>query len=237
MTLIASVFSPEGFAVVSDGRRVTETGEIITDCAVKTALLVCPDYHLAYGWAGRTSFDTPLLRFDCLEQMEFAFHDRREVDFQSARHLCTEVLDALHGRLQACVGESIVCPTGALEKTRIACVLLAGYVKQKSFICHAYITCKSGKLLPPEIEHLQGEVNTRFLMSGSITVAKSMESVPDPQTIEDTIAFAREYARRSLDGVGRLPDSEGLGGTVRVAVVTPLSVAWDDREKNTCPTT
>ena len=220
MTLIATLFSPDGFAVVSDGRRISESGECLSDEARKVFLYEKGGTKLFYGWAGRTSFDTPLCRFDFAEQTAFALSDLLDEERpQTTAALCDWVRVTLHAKLIACLGAAEVCPTGGRSKELIAIGTLGGFLNGVAFQLVLQFCCQNGLLLTPEVLKQEVDPYPFVIVSGPDV------SSPEPKTMDDAIKFARRYAETGIKDFG---DARGLGGLVQIATITRNGMAWEE---------
>jgi len=223
MTLIAEVWSPEGFAVAADGRQLIPNPPQSIDHAQKIfASRFANRTVFAFAWAGAVSF---------------GFGSGRRVDFgeiaQSVMDLLPE--DAYLDEPEAYfdrIARRIFCelPTDVgLSGQPEADVIFAGYLDGRPLEAEIKFPHDETSFLPPIIGKLQSSSGQFNVFAGSDIVATDMHTsglIFQPTNLSEAVEMVSRYAQTCVDNNQVISECRNFGGHVHIATVTPERFAW-----------
>jgi len=226
MTVIVSVFTPEGFVIAADGRRISaDSNETVTDEAQKIYFADHPQFCFAYGWAHATTFDTACGgRFDFDNQTQEIVTDLSKTRFQSADHFIRCLITAIYKNLVLCVGGNRLFPQDHVSGL-LAKAIFVGYFNGKPTEGQVGFRHEHGYLLRPEYGFFAEGPHDLAILSGSEIIADRMDGV-DPKTLVEAANRTEVYVRQCISGCGTVSDCVGFGGHVHMASVTPDGHKW-----------
>jgi hypothetical protein len=229
MTAIISIYTPNGFVIGADGRRVGRNSEtVITESAQKLLYFQSENTRLIYAWRGSTHFldDQGQAMFDFLAVSEpilriSSYLERN--DFGAFVAVFQRMLYAALLQSVSVVGMDFF--KGCDDK-EVAKMLLSGYFDGNP--CEAEISVR---------HHYSGfsePVVTAISVPPPMgcNIFSAPQSVIDtfskraPESNDEAITYAREYIKAGVDSSNS--DCEGVGGHIHVAKLTREEFSWVD---------
>jgi hypothetical protein len=222
MTLIASVWSPEGFAISADGLQI-ETGKPPKYDAQK--IFHTPfrnDTGFAYACAGAPRFVRPCGQsFDFIRATKLATDDLANEPFPSdpasyfheiGNRLFRELVDA-----EADIG---------LPESKL---FLVGYGNGVPMWAELVFSNTGTRFYPPVLAYVTPSPRRFMVFSGSTTVYGDMEvaeKLSQPLNLREATSMVHEYAQTCVTGSASIEDCSNLGGHIHVATITKEGFSW-----------
>jgi len=227
MTLIASMWSPEGFAIVADGLQILEgRSPVVTKTRHNAQKIFFTPFinqtGFAFGWAGATAFNlasgTHISFVKITEQVMESLPDSAYL----------EDAEAYFGRVARNIFSDL--PVGVdLRGQFDAEVMFVGYLRDNPLRVEITFSHTETKFLPPTIKSLEHAPLPFKLLSGSKIIAAKMEEaglIQQPLNLSQATEMVRRYAQVCIDSNQSIPDCANLGGQVSLAHVTPQGCKW-----------
>lgn len=229
MTLIATVWSPEGFAIAADGwefRRTssqTEIGDVqkifYTQFANETGF--------AWAWYGATGFESAGRRFDFKEITESVMSDLPDDAYlDNPENYFARIARKIY----------IELPNGlSLSDHPDAEVIFVGYLAGKPLWVEISFSHTETTFLPPTIKEPEPSPRYFHTFCGSHTVCDQMQrggKLTQPLYLSECISSVQTYAETCIQSRGTITDCQNFGGTVHIATVTKEGFTWIKEPKN-----
>jgi hypothetical protein len=229
MTVIASAYSPEGFAIGADGMRRDLHGQVTTERAVKVFPIERQGLVGAHAWTGATAlFYSDRQPFNFLDQAELVAQDMSSIAVRSASDYVLQFSQGLYDRL---VIHHMGVPSNpnVFQTNEIVRGLFIGYIDDSPFTVEVSFQHRNGVFLEPLLTKVSGEPKTFGMFSGSESVLNDFkDDLRAPASLDDATNLVRRYIRSCVDNRNRYADCVNFGGRVHVAVVTPSKFEWAD---------
>lgn len=244
MTVISWVYTPEGFAIGADGRRLQADGKLVTESAQKVFLFQpCEDVALAYAWTGNVRLDFAGKYFDFIQASERVFAELRRERFgccgssnpvlpqqvatDTAGYL-EEFARRLFRELHAFLGGDVLYRpnVGLPIPAQFAKVLLIGYYHGQRFDAELSFSHSNGILDDPYLDGPDACDGGLMVFTGSDDVFTKWPPPFSLDALDKAVEAVRAYIRHCIDE----PTSSGglstFGGHIHIAKVLPREVDW-----------
>lgn len=224
MTTIASAYTNEGFAIGADSLRMDMHGQIVTESATKIFQSHHPDFIGAYGFSGTTGYDfiDKRPRLDVLEVAESIALELTSVRFQTAQEYAEMFCNKLAAKIQAHA-------TGiAIPNDFRLCGMFVGYAGGRAFCLEMAFPIWNGYLGRPVFAEVIENPIDRYCVFGSEVVLNEMLELDGPETLQEAVAFVRDYITRCINNETD-PYCAGIGGKPQIATVTKDGFTWVER--------
>lgn len=217
MTAIVSVFTPDGFVIGADGRRIDSLNDIIVSESVQKIFpFESTRIRLAYAWCG-------LLRAVNKDMaLMFDLHAYTDTILKVAANLAGQdfslFLDMFIEGLRRVSPSQIT----NMPKEELARVILVGYWWDQPFSAKIELNYPNGVLTLREEFDIPAQYQMN-IFSGAESVFPKYKDA-QPQSDEEAIEFVQKYIRDCADSIA--PDCAGIGGHIHIAQVKPQEFTW-----------
>jgi len=228
MTLIATVWSPEGFAIAADGLEVHEdhanSETRIEDVQKIFSTQFANDTGFAWAWVGYVG-----------------------AEFVSGRRYN---LKEITQRVMADLPDDAYLDDPESYFTRIACrifyelptdvnlphisntddeIIFVGYLAGKPLWREIIFQHRDDAFFPPVVTEPKVSLGDFHAFSGSPTISKQMQDsgrLRQPLDLSEAVDAVHTYARTCIENQSTVPDCRTFGGTAHVATVTNNGLTW-----------
>jgi hypothetical protein len=236
MTLIAAVWSPEGFAIAADGFQVMEANQSAQYEAQK--IFHTPFHNqggFAYACSGtcRWNFKSGDY-FDFIEATQRATVDLARTPFPNdpadyfneiGRRLFQDLAYPMAGDIDG------TSNSGFAESK----LIFAGYANGSPVWAQLIFSNTGTRFSPHVLAGLAYSPRQFMVFAGSTTVYADMQvagKLYQPVNLQEAIHMVHEYAQTCVESSGIIPDCANLRGHVHVATVTKEGFTWIEKPKN-----
>jgi hypothetical protein len=234
MTLIATVWSPEGFAIAADGLQVYEdhanSETRIEDVQKIFSTAFVNDTGFAWAWVGYTGAEfVSGRRYDLKEITERVIAELPDDDLDDPQSYFDKIALRIFYELEP--PDSI--PSSIPDSDDD--VIFVGYLAGKPLWVEITFQRREGMFLPPVVIEPRIEPRNFNAFAGSKTISKQMKDagkLSQPVRLSEAIRAVHEYAKTCVESREIVPDCKNFGGTVHVATVTKEGFAWKIEPKN-----
>jgi hypothetical protein len=222
MTLIASVWSPEGFAISADGLQV-ETGKPPKYEAQKifqSSFRNGTGFALACSGTCQIGFG-PDRSFDFIERAQWAIDELAAEPFPSE---AADYFNEIGQRLFSELAYSISDPE--ISESRL---LFVGYGNGITLWAEIVFSNTGTRFYPPVLARVTRKPRQFIVFAGSTTVYGDMQvagKLFQPLSLQEAIDMVREYAQTCVESSKSVEDCSNLGGHIHVATVTKDGFKW-----------
>jgi len=232
MTLIATVWSPEGFAIAADGLEVLENpnGKRKEDVQKIFYTPFINETGFAWAWFGSVGFV-------CDSGNSFDFKQITEcavAELPDDAYL--DDADSFFNRIARSIYIALPESTNLsrLPKTDDE-VIFVGYLAGKPLWAEIAFPHTDEKFLPPTVKKLEYSPRDFNVFSGSTTIRDQMQgsgTLRQPIDILEAINSVSMYTKTCVESNRSVEDCRNFGGTVHIATVTKGGFAWIEKPKN-----
>jgi hypothetical protein len=228
MTLIATVWSPEGFAIAADGLEWQEdhiNSEIMTEDVQKIfSTPFVNDTGFAWAWVGyvRASFGSGR-RYDLKEITQRVMAELPDDDLDDPQSYFDKIAMRIIYELEP--PDSI--PSSLPDSDDD--VIFVGYLAGKPLWTEITFQRREGMFLPPVVLEPKIEPRNFNAFAGSKTICRQMKDarkLSQPLNLSEAISAVHTYAKTCVESKESVPDCKNFGGTVHVATVTKSGFSW-----------
>jgi hypothetical protein len=222
MTLIAAVWSPEGFVIAADGFQVA-TSRLATYNAQK--IFHTPFHHdsgFVYACAGTTQ-----IGFQSGRSFGFIQATKRVTDNLSGTPFPNDPADYFNeigGRLFQELLDSAADPD--LGDSRL---LFVGYANGSPLWAELIFSNTGTRFYPPVLARVTHSPRQFMVFAGSTTVYGDMQiagKLFQPVYLKEAIGMVHEYAQMCIENNTIIEDCTNLGGHIHVATITKEGFSW-----------
>jgi hypothetical protein len=223
MTLIATVWSPEGFAISADGREVSTDPNKPSEDVQK---IFCTPFAngtgFAWAWVGYVG----------IEFVSGRRYDLKEITRRVMAKLPDDAyLDQPEDYFRRIAnGIFYELPTYIdLPHRTDDEVIFVGYLAGKPLWAEIVFQPREGGFVPPVVIEPKIEPRNFHAFAGSKTICKQMKDegkLSQPVRLSEAITAVHEYAKTCVESKASVPDCREFGGTVHVATVTKDGFSW-----------
>ncbi len=232
MTLIATVWSPEGFAMAADGLEVIEKSgsREYGDVQKIFSTSFAHETGFAWAWCGNISFTLGSgHHFDFKEITQRVMEDLEEDTYKDnpetyfgrvARRIYIELPD--NANLSGLIGTSDE-------------VIFVGYLNAKPLWAKLSFPHTDTGYTPPSIDYIEHSPRYFNPFVGSETIRAEMEAkgtLSQPLYLRDAVNSVEIFAETCVASRERVLDCANFGGTVHVATLTKEGFTWIRKPKN-----
>lgn len=226
MTLIATVWSPEGFAIAADGLEVLTNPKGTTRDVQKIfSTPFVNDTGFAWAWVGDVG----------VEFMTGHSFDLKEITQRVTAELPDSpesYFDVIATRIHFEVSKGLN-PSDLPDATTEA--IFVGYLAGEPLWAEIIFQCREGIFLPPVV--LEPKTSPEYFnaFSGSHTIRDKMQAdgtLRQPLTLEKAVKAVRTYAETCVNSRGKVLDCSNFGGTIHIATVTKEGFKWIEKPKS-----
>jgi hypothetical protein len=222
MTLIASVWSPDGFAISADGLQV-EKGKPHKYRAQKIFHTPFRDGSgFAYACSG-----TCQIGFDSGRSFDFIEETKRVTDDLAVKPFPNEPADyfsAIGKRLFQELAYSLSDPD--VSETHL---LFVGYGNGTPLWAELIFSNTGTHFYPPELIRMTYSPRQFMVFAGSTIVYGDMQiagKLSQPTCLQEAVNMVHEYAKTCVESNASVEDCSSLGGHVHVASIKKDGFSW-----------
>ncbi|MGB0064833.1 MAG: hypothetical protein WBP85_10355 [Terracidiphilus sp.] len=228
MTLIATVWSPAGFAISADGFQV-ETNQPSKYYAQKIFhTQFRDDTGFAYACAG-----TCHVGFRSGRTFDFLEATKRVTDDLAGTPLPNDPADYFR-EIGNRLFQELVYPTDESESAASSDVaesrlLFVGYANGSPLWAELVFSNTGTRFAPPVLVRVDYSPRYFMIFAGSNTVYGDMQiagKLFQPIDLSEATRMVHEYAQTCVDSNASIPDCANFGGHIHVATVTKEGFSW-----------
>jgi len=223
MTLIATVWSPEGFGISADGREVSTDPEKQPEDVQKIFYTsFANETGFAWAWVGGVRVDfVSGRRYDLKEITQRVMAELPEDAY-------LDDPDSYFNRIANRIFYELPTDVSLPHRTDDE-VIFVGYLAGKPLWAEIIFQHREGGFFPPIV--IEPKIKPRHFhaFAGSPTMCEKMEAsgkLFQPTNLPEAITAVHEYAKTCVESQASVPDCREFGGTVHVATVTKNGFAW-----------
>lgn len=222
MTLIATVWSPEGFAISADGRELYINSGEAKDVQKIFYTPFANETGFAWAWVG------------CVRVTSTSGHgyDLKEITHRVVASLPEDAyLDDPHSyftRIANGIYYELPTDLNFLHTTDDE-LIFVGHLAGKPLWAVIIFQHRKGEFFPPVVLEPEIEPRNFYAFSGSKTICEHMKKTGklfQPINMPEAISAVHEYAKTCVGSRANTPECRNLGGTIHVATVTKSGFAW-----------
>jgi hypothetical protein len=229
MTLIATVWSPEGFAIAADGREVSTDPE-------KQPGDVQKIFYTSF--ANETVFAWAWVGYVGVSFVSGRRYDLREITQRVMAELPDDAYldnpEDYFRRIAVRIFYELPTDIDLPHRTDDE-IIFVGYLAGKPLWAEIVFQPREGGFVPPVVIEPKIEPRNFNAFAGSKTVCKQMKEsgkLSQPLNLSEAVTAVHEYANTCVESQWSVPDCREFGGTVHVATVTKDGFVWIIEPKN-----
>ena len=229
MTLVAAVWSPEGFAIAADGLQVETHPPMRIENAQKIFYTPFRDgTGFAYACAGTCRIGLRSGRsFDFLEATKRVIDELAGTPFpNNPADYFNEIGKNLFQKLAEFPAD-VDMPESRL--------LLAGYASGTALWAELVFSNTGTRFAPPVLALMDYSPRQFMVFAGSNTVYGDMQiagKLFQPMYLKEAIGMVQEYAQMCIENNTAIEDCTNLGGHIHVATITKEGFTWIKEPNN-----
>ncbi len=228
MTLIATVWSPEGFAIAADGIQVYEdhanSETRIEDVQKIFSTAFVNNTGFAWAWVGHTAAEFASGRhYDLKEITKRVMAELPDEDLDDPQSYFEKIALRIFYELEPPNSIPSSLPDGDDD------VIFVGYLAGKPLWTEITFQRRDGMYLPPVTIEPKIEPRNFNAFAGSKTICKQMKDtgkLSQPLYLSEAISEVHKYAKTCVESKESVPDCKYFGETVHVATVTKSGFSW-----------
>jgi hypothetical protein len=230
MTLIATVWSPEGFAIAADGFEMyTDSGKSNEDVQKIFSTPFVNETGFAWAWVGHVGVE---------------FVSGRRCDLKEITQRVMEGLPAnaylespedYFQRISLQIFYEL--PTD-VDLSRLPAVdnvvIFVGYLAGKP-LWREIVFPQKGEFFPPTVVEPKHSLRDFYPFAGSPTIDRQINNdgiLRQPLDLLEAVSSVRAYAEMCVGSREKVKDCQNFGGTIHIATVTEKGFDWIIEPKN-----
>jgi hypothetical protein len=226
MTAIASIYTPEGFVIGADGRRLNPDKTLGDDDSEKIFFLTARNVHAVGAWCGAVKFADKKSQLQLKAQTLEIAASISNREFTTLIEYTKNIAGFLHDRFLRWLNQSdaIIDP----NIVELAHMRLLGYVARSPEVTSIHLSAEDGVVKLPGIGH---EIDP---LSRQLNVFSGKQSVHDSMCTSgeidlcSSLADGEKLIRTYIERCAYVPVEAGndIGGHIHIAAVTPEGACW-----------
>lgn len=226
MTAIASIYTPDGFVIGADGRRLNPDRTIESDENIKIAEYSAANLRAVGAWSGNLTFDGRNSRFDVKAETFEIAESLREQEFPTLADYAGTIAWSLFVSFREWLEHSggIIHP----DLTEVARMLLLGYVADSPQAASIYLLADRGVLTEPVLrETVDPRSPDLDVFSGKEALRDSLcasGGVRPCSSLDEAERLIRTYIEACAGAA--VEGDNSIGGHIHIAAATPNGLRW-----------
>jgi hypothetical protein len=226
MTAIASIYTPEGFVIGADGRRIDESRGIVSDSEIKIFGGGAANVRIIFGWTGCSRMQVKSDIFDFKSRSLELMEQFKNQEFNTLADFITAFSLKFYEQLITWVS-GCGYQFRQVDNPTWSRLQMVGFVNGSPALAEAHFPFLRGLPMKPGLVQMLEEPTNHFKMfAGKTSVYQSMYADGLMLPCKD-LRTGKELVEGYIQRCAGEPEpTNQIGGKIHIAAITPLSTFW-----------